>query len=78
MLVYLSVCMINLIFLLVGYFIGSRTLENKTREAFNSLKNKFIFFKPKIVCKFLEIRFLKIGKEIFLQDVLIVNLLNKE
>ena len=39
MLVYLSVCMINLIFLLVGYFIGSRTLENKTREAFNSLKN---------------------------------------
>lgn len=41
MLVYLSVCMINLIFLLVGYFIGSRTLENKTREAFDSLKNKF-------------------------------------
>ena len=41
MLVYLSVCMINLIFLLVGYFIGYKTIENKTREAFKKKKKKF-------------------------------------
>lgn len=41
MLVYVLVCMANLMFLLVGYTLGSDNLENKTGNVFSSLKNKF-------------------------------------